>query len=286
MKAGILNIGATGDYLKDIQTRENYLEILVKSLYETFTETLHGSADPIQDWDLLSPTSLGTHYIRSVTYGGQLLASLRLQVKSEGEKEALEKYLTSHFSFTEVAVSVKVSEGETTYRREMNSFEEKLKKMMYDVKEKMGSDISLNIKYYSTVNAPYVPQDVGSFLSVLEAFPAQAAKINGGFGVPLTVELVPLHDLSSRMTVFKPNSLLQGALSDLEARFNDLLLTRKRMERHPFNKTRGHGKECKVGEGVCVCVRMFVDECFFPLVTFCVCVIVRRLVYRCMRECI
>lgn len=252
MKAGILNIGATGDYLKDIQTRENYLEILVKSLYETFTETLHGSADPIQDWDLLSPTSLGTHYVRSVTYGGQLLASLRLQVKSEGEKEALEKYLTSHFSFTEVAVSVKVSEGETTYRREMNSFEEKLKKMMYDVKEKMGSDISLNIKYYSTVNAPYVPQDVGSFLSVLEAFPAQAAKINGGFGVPLTVELVPLHDLSSRMTVFKPNSLLQGALSDLEARFNDLLLTRKRMERHPFNKTRGHGKECKVGEGVCV----------------------------------
>ena len=80
VKSGVLKIGASGDYLKDIQRRDNYVEILVKSTYETFTETLHGSTDPIEDWDLLSPNYLGTHFVRSITYGGILLASLRLYV--------------------------------------------------------------------------------------------------------------------------------------------------------------------------------------------------------------
>ena len=83
MKSGVLKIGASGDYLRDIQRRDNYVEILVKSTYETFTETLHGSTEPIEDWDLLSPNYLGTHFVRSITYGGILLASLRLYVGSK-----------------------------------------------------------------------------------------------------------------------------------------------------------------------------------------------------------
>ena len=80
VKSGVLKIGAFGDYLKDVQRRDNYVEILVKTTYETFSETLHGTAHPIQDWDLLSPTYLGTHFCRSITYGGIMLASLRLYV--------------------------------------------------------------------------------------------------------------------------------------------------------------------------------------------------------------
>jgi hypothetical protein len=80
VKSGALNIGAMGDYLKDVQRRDNYVEILVKSTYETFTETMHTSANPIPDWDLLSPSYLGTHFVRSITYGGVMLASLRLYV--------------------------------------------------------------------------------------------------------------------------------------------------------------------------------------------------------------
>ncbi|KAL8580394.1 hypothetical protein ACOMHN_020871 [Nucella lapillus] len=230
VKAGVLKVAASGDYLKDVQKRENYVEILVKSTYETFTETLHGSNKPIQDWDLFSPNSLGTHFVRSITYGGLLLASFRLYVKNTAQKSLLEEFLASHVSFNEVRVSLKKAPGEVQFVREMNSFEEKLQKMMYQANSTMGSDLSVRIKYYSTVTAPRVPQDLASFLSVLEDFPFQAKKTNGGFGVPVSVELLPLHELSARMLALKPSTILDGFLGDLDSKFDDLLLTHKSLK--------------------------------------------------------
>ena len=92
-----------------------------------------------------------------------------------------------------------------------------------------------------------MPQDIPSFLSVLEDFPFQAKKTNGGRGVPVTVELVPLHELSARLLALKPSSLLWGTLSDLEEKFNDLLLTHnsiRSLSGHPIND---YDKKCKVG---------------------------------------
>ncbi|XP_070188203.1 uncharacterized protein [Littorina saxatilis] len=246
VKSGVLKIGATGDYLKDVQKRDNYVEILVKSTYETFTETLHGSTNPIKDWDLLSPNYLGTHFVRSITYGGMLLASLRLYVGNTKEKESLEDYLTRHFKFNEIKVTLERDDDDTHFVTEMNSFENKLEKMMYDVKTTVGSDVSLRIKYYSTVTAPRVPQDIKSFLSVLEDFPFEAKKTNGGRGVPITVELIPLHELSSRMVALHPDSLLGGALNNLEEKFNDLLLTHNSIKLLSNNHISDYNKKCKV----------------------------------------
>ncbi|KAK3789593.1 hypothetical protein RRG08_016270 [Elysia crispata] len=223
VKAGVLHIAATGDYLKDVQTRENYVEILVKSQYETVSETLHGSVDPIQDWDLQSPTYLGTHYVRTVTYGGMMVGSLRLHVSDDAQKEAVESFLLKYFSYAKIELAHQPSEGRMT--REYHSFEDKLKRMVYAVEERVGSGLSMQIKYYSTVTAPHVPQDIDSFLAVLEEFPDQAAKLNGGRGVPLKVELVPLHELSARMIAMRPNKYLEKTLEDMDDKFNDLLVT-------------------------------------------------------------
>ncbi|GFS15187.1 stonustoxin subunit alpha [Elysia marginata] len=226
VKAGVLHIAATGDYLKDVQTRENYVEILVKSQYETVSETLHGTVDPIQDWDLQSPTYLGTHYVRTVTYGGMMVGSLRLHVSDDAQKEAVESFLLKYFrlqTYAKVEVQHQPSEGRMT--REYHSFEDKLKRMVYAVEERVGSGLSMQIKYYSTVTAPHVPQDIDSFLAILEEFPDQAAKLNGGRGVPLKVELVPLHELSARMIAMRPNKYLEKTLEDMDGKFNDLLVT-------------------------------------------------------------
>ncbi|KAK3789592.1 hypothetical protein RRG08_016270 [Elysia crispata] len=226
VKAGVLHIAATGDYLKDVQTRENYVEILVKSQYETVSETLHGSVDPIQDWDLQSPTYLGTHYVRTVTYGGMMVGSLRLHVSDDAQKEAVESFLLKYFrlqTYAKIELAHQPSEGRMT--REYHSFEDKLKRMVYAVEERVGSGLSMQIKYYSTVTAPHVPQDIDSFLAVLEEFPDQAAKLNGGRGVPLKVELVPLHELSARMIAMRPNKYLEKTLEDMDDKFNDLLVT-------------------------------------------------------------
>lgn len=247
VKSGVLNIGASGDYIKDVQTRDNYIEILVRSMYETFTETLHGSVDPIKDWDLLSPTYLGTHFVRSITYGGEMLSSLRLYVGSRVEKEAIEAYLTSHFNFNEVKITLEKAENETHLRREMNSFEQRLQKMMYEVENKKGADTSLRIKYYSTVTAPHVPQDIPSFLSVLESFPAEAQKVNEGKGVPLSVELIPLSELSARMITLKPNTWISNSLlGDLDEKFNDLLLAHKSIKKLSDHQIPDYSKKCKM----------------------------------------
>ncbi|RUS83686.1 hypothetical protein EGW08_008534 [Elysia chlorotica] len=250
VKAGVLHIAATGDYLKDVQTRENYVEILVKSQYETMSETLHGTVDPIQDWDLQSPTYLGTHYVRTVTYGGMMVGSLRLHVSDDAQKEAVESFLLKYFrlqTYAKLEVQHQPSEGRMT--REYHSFEDKLKRMVYAVEERVGSGLSMQIKYYSTVTAPHVPQDIDSFLAVLEEFPDQAAKLNGGRGVPLKVELVPLHELSARMIAMRPNKYLEKTLEDMDDKFNDLLVThaaiRKMSEK---TKPREYKEKCEVDD--------------------------------------
>ena len=110
----------------------------------------------------------------------------------------------------------------------------------------MGTDTSLRIKYYATVTAPRVPQDIPSFLSILEDFPNQAAKTNGGQGVPITVELVPLHELSSRMVALQPDNLLIGSLGDLENKYDDLLMTHNAIKDLSGKDIKDYDKKCKV----------------------------------------
>ena len=92
-----------------------------------------------------------------------------------------------------------------------------------------------------------MPQDIPSFLSVLEDFPFQAQKTNGGRGVPVTVELIPLHELSASLVALNPHSLLGGTLGDLEDKFNDLLLTHNSIRSLSTNPITDYDKRCKVG---------------------------------------
>ncbi|XP_035825609.1 uncharacterized protein LOC101856893 [Aplysia californica] len=192
VKAGVLHIAATGDYLKDVQTRENYVEILVKSQDKWEGEGLFYQESPSVYWE-------------NVPY------SAYVGPRSPG--------------FSTFDGQVDHRPGEVKVRQEYHSFEDKLKRMVYAAEEKMGNDLGIRIKYYSTVTAPYVPQDIDSFLKLLEDFPAQAEKLNGGRGVPLKVELVPLHELSARMIALRPNKYLEKTLEDMDDKFSDLLVT-------------------------------------------------------------
>lgn len=186
-----------------------------------------------------------------------MLASLRLYASDNYEKQKMENFLSSNYNFSEVSVTVEKTPEELHYRREMSSFEEKLEKLMYDVKKKNGSDLSVRIKYYSTVNAPRVPQDIPSFLSILEDFPAAASKINGGLGVPLTVELVPLRELSPRKVTHRANRFIGKSLVDLENRLNDLLLTHGRIQGLSSHPIDDYNKQSKVSTSIVTNINLF-----------------------------
>lgn len=55
----------------------------------------------------------------------------------QAEKKSLENYLISHFNVNEVKVTLKETDDEVHFVREMNSFEKKLQKMMFDVHSKV-----------------------------------------------------------------------------------------------------------------------------------------------------
>ena len=110
----------------------------------------------------------------------------------------------------------------------------------------MVSDTIVRIKYYATVTASRVPKDIPSFILVLQEFPIMAEKTNGGKGVPITVELIPLHELSSRMAAFRPDSSLLVSLQQLDSLFSDLLLTHKSIRSLSSQAISDYGDKCKV----------------------------------------
>ncbi|XP_022255032.1 uncharacterized protein LOC111088632, partial [Limulus polyphemus] len=86
VKSGLFKAGAHSAYLSDVESRENIIEMLYYVKFETVTMILPPDAKPKDDWKGNSKDFLGTHYVRSVTYGGDLIASLRFVFKNNREK--------------------------------------------------------------------------------------------------------------------------------------------------------------------------------------------------------
>lgn len=61
------------------------------------TKTLKSESKPNPDWFLQSPQLLGTHYVRSITYGGELIASIRYKVKNSEDKERIAATIDASF---------------------------------------------------------------------------------------------------------------------------------------------------------------------------------------------
>ncbi|GIY44866.1 uncharacterized protein CEXT_619341, partial [Caerostris extrusa] len=89
IKTGRIQIEGLGNYLRETYSRSKVVEILVKVHYETETLTLPSSATPRANWQNLDRRNTGTHYVRSITYGGDLVASLRFTAKNSADREKI-----------------------------------------------------------------------------------------------------------------------------------------------------------------------------------------------------
>ncbi|XP_013390257.1 uncharacterized protein LOC106158722 isoform X1 [Lingula anatina] len=211
IKSGMLSIKGSGEYLKDEQSRSKRIEVLTKVHFETVTETIPSSLRPVRGWTLKGPQSLGSHYVRSITYGGELVASLIFTAETTQEYQKIKAALSVGIPiYGPFGLDVEGDFGRT-------------------VKE-MKDKTTLDIKYFANVPVDIVPTDMDSFGKLVERFPdmvrwifeLKVKKVNNGKGVPVRAELVPLHSLSSKYIDYLVDGSLRSELDSIELRFDDL----------------------------------------------------------------
>lgn len=95
--------------------------------------------------------STGKHYVRSLTYGGFLIASLKFQAKNKKDKELVE---------AKVSANVQAGSGKVDAKAQFNKLAE------------AASDIStLSISYFGTSTLTTIPTDIKSLIKAVEDFP-------------------------------------------------------------------------------------------------------------------
>ncbi len=153
------------------------------------------------DW---SKNVLGTHYVRSITYGGDLIARISIDDSDARQIEKIEAELKAELNgLGAVDAGAKAQ----------------FKKLERDLK----SSSQMKISYFSTTLHGAMPRDIEGMLETLDSFKDQVMKSNEGKGVPLSCELLPLSVLDPKLPQVLKDTSLTVQLGDLEDKYDDVV---------------------------------------------------------------
>ena len=119
------------------------------------TKTLHDNVKLLDNWDANGVT--GNHYIRSLIYGGYLIASFKYHVSNDEEKEQIK---------AQVKVDVNTVKAEVG-----------VKGMFEKLASSSTSQSSLTITYSSSVISDIVPVNLPTLLEVIENFKKEVSTV-------------------------------------------------------------------------------------------------------------
>ncbi|XP_023222313.1 uncharacterized protein LOC111623831 isoform X2 [Centruroides sculpturatus] len=199
-----MKISGGGSYLRDTSKRSRSTEILIRVHYETVTKTLHSRIKPLSNWRNFK--TLGTHFCRSITYGGDLIASLVFKAEKEEDKEKIQAHV----------------QGELQVG---GSFDANIQGKLSKLQEDLKGTASMEINYYATVPVHGIPRTLKGLMEIVSNFPQHVKDINDGLGVPLTMELYPLSFLDTFFPPESHNIILEPYMERLEVQLDDLLAT-------------------------------------------------------------
>ncbi|XP_048239523.1 uncharacterized protein LOC124133516 isoform X3 [Haliotis rufescens] len=208
VKAGLMKLEGIGPYLTEDRSQENTLEIVVTAHVEMVTETLTDIGTR-PGWN---KNIIGTHYVRSITYGGDLISRIRI-VESNSRR---------------------LDEIKTKVEARLNSFgivdaaaTKGFKRLEKDLKDSSRIEIT----YFANEIKGKLPTDVSGMLEALDNFKVEVMKLNGGKGVPIMCELVALSVLDPQLPQVLKDKSLDVQLSRLEDQYDDVLQARTRLHR-------------------------------------------------------
>ncbi|KAL9985832.1 hypothetical protein ACROYT_G008280 [Oculina patagonica] len=203
IKANLLKVEGAGQYINENKMEEGTSNLLAVMKCTTAIETIDGSVKPRDDvtsGEFLE--GVGTHYVRSVTYGVEMVASLKFKSSSTTKKEHITGNVDGQLNLQGVDAGLKASL-------------DKLSSECSDV-----SDIS--IKYYATDLPDKLPTTLEGLVTLIETFPSRLKNINDGKGIPMQFELQPVKNIIPTAKAYLQKQALTYQLEELESRFDDL----------------------------------------------------------------
>ncbi|GFY54204.1 MACPF domain-containing protein [Trichonephila inaurata madagascariensis] len=125
--------------------------------------------------------------MRSLTYGGDLIAAVKITAKNKFDMERIKGSLS---------VGATGSGG---------SFEGEIKAKLEKLQQEAQDSASMEINYYATVPIEGVSYTTDGLIKLVEEFPNHVKKINNGLGNPLRMEMVPLRVLEGDYAEYMEN---------------------------------------------------------------------------------
>ncbi len=164
---------------------------------------------PRDNW---SKNVVGSHYIRSITYGGYLIVRIRIEGSDAQQFEEIKAKVDA-----ELKIGGVIDAGAKA----------NFKKMESDLK----SSSQIEISYFSTTLQGMMPRDIEGMLQALDSFKDQVMRLNEGKGVPLSCELQPLSVLDPLLPQVLKDKSLDVQLGQLEDNYDDVVQAKARLER-------------------------------------------------------
>ena len=115
------------------------------------TETLVREAEPYPDWPKRMNV-VGQHYVKAITYGGELIASLKFISRKSEERSKIEMSL-------EAGLTV----GGALDAKVFGSFKKTV--------QSAASNSDLTISIFTTAELEKSPKDLDTFIAIIEDFP-------------------------------------------------------------------------------------------------------------------
>ncbi|CAL1295393.1 unnamed protein product [Larinioides sclopetarius] len=202
-KKGDIELSGYGKYMMKTVNRQNTVEMLITVYHETQTETFPSYTKLRTDWQSKPPKNVGTHYIRSITYGGQLIISYLLKSTKDEYMEEIKAAVTAN-----LAISGSLDANVTG----------RLEKLSEEVKDKS----TVSISAFATTGVFNPPTDLKSCLELVNQYPELVKKEGNGKGAPLKIEVVELSTLSQNYSAYLKNAALESMLNDATNKYDDL----------------------------------------------------------------
>ncbi|GIY08089.1 uncharacterized protein CDAR_85601 [Caerostris darwini] len=217
VKQGMVDISGAGKYMTKTVDRKKTVEMLITVNHETKTLTFPSHTTMRSDWQSKPQSSIGTHYIRSITYGGQLIISYKLIANKSEDIEEIKAAVTGN-----LAISGKMDINVTG----------KMDKINKDLHGKYT--VSISVSATAGVFSP--PKNIADCLKLCKEYPGMVKKINNGRGAPLKIELVALSTLNTDYKAYLKNYGMEATFMKATNMFEDLRNAGTEFKRWDRNK--------------------------------------------------
>lgn len=200
-KYGLIAFQGFGNYLMQTINRKRTVEILCTVYHETVTETFPSYIQQREEWKSKNPQQVGTHYIKSIVYGGHLVISYRMVVEKDEDLETVKGAVQAQIEDT-------------------GHLDAHVAGTLEMLNKNFGSKYKVEISAYATVGAISPPTNLQAVLRLIKEYPSLVKKINNGKGAPVKIDLQPISSLDSKFAYYNlpygMESTFNSALNKLE----------------------------------------------------------------------